>query len=342
MPDDATGTYHLPPIYFVTAGDTVLPTQHNPPFEDVAAALSSRLHADGRRSWEGSQNAGGNKITNLAEGVASSDAATVGQAVLASNPIGAMLDYAGDTAPTRYMLCYGQAISRTDYAALFAIIGTKFGTGDGSTTFNLPDCRGRVSAGKDDMGGAAAGLLTTSGSGINGTLIGAAGGAQTHILTLAQLAAHTHTASSGSAGAHSHSGTTGDSGSHTHTASSGEAGGHTHSGTTSTTGDHAHAYAAANAISLTIQAGVSGYAAVQPANWNTGGAGAHSHTFTTGWAGAHSHSVTVNNVSGHTHDFTTGSAGDHSHAITVNSNGSGQAHNNTQPTIIFNKIIKVI
>ena len=60
-------------------------------------------------------------------------------------PIGSGIDYFGITAPTNYMFADGSAISRTEYAELFAIIGTTYGAGDGSTTFNLPDKRERVS-----------------------------------------------------------------------------------------------------------------------------------------------------------------------------------------------------
>lgn len=56
-------------------------------------------------------------------------------------PSGALMPYAGSTAPTGYLLCDGSAISRTTYASLFTAIGTSFGAGDGSTTFNLPDTR---------------------------------------------------------------------------------------------------------------------------------------------------------------------------------------------------------
>lgn len=89
-------------------------------------------------------------------------------------------------------MCAGQTISRTTYAALFAVIGTTYGAGDGSTTFAVPDLRGRVPAGKDDMGGTAASRLTTAGGGVNGAVLGAAGGAQTHTLTEVQIPAHTH------------------------------------------------------------------------------------------------------------------------------------------------------
>jgi microcystin-dependent protein len=56
-------------------------------------------------------------------------------------PAGAVLPFAGAAAPTGYLLCDGSAVSRTTYAALFAVLSTTFGVGDGSTTFNLPDMR---------------------------------------------------------------------------------------------------------------------------------------------------------------------------------------------------------
>lgn len=67
-----------------------------------------------------------------------------------------------DTAPSKWLLCYGQAVSRTTYAALFTVLSTTFGVGDGSTTFNMPDLRGRGLAGTDDMGGTAANRLQVS------------------------------------------------------------------------------------------------------------------------------------------------------------------------------------
>jgi microcystin-dependent protein len=79
--------------------------------------------------------------------------------------------FAGATAPAGSLLCFGQAISRTAYAGLFAVLSTDHGVGDGSATFNLPDLRGRVGAGKSDMGGSDAGNLTggaTLGAGLGG------------------------------------------------------------------------------------------------------------------------------------------------------------------------------
>lgn len=108
---------------------------------------------------------------------------------------GAVISYAGTTEPTGWLFCYGQAVSRATYARLFAVIGTTYGAGDGTTTFNLPDLRGRAMAGRDDMGGAAASRLTNAGTGnpgINGAALGAVGGTDRHTLTAAQMPSHTH------------------------------------------------------------------------------------------------------------------------------------------------------
>jgi microcystin-dependent protein len=88
---------------------------------------------------------------------------------------GELKPFAGATAPAGYLLCFGQAISRTAFVGLFTVIGTTYGAGDGSTTFNLPDLRGRVAAGKDDMGGSNANRLSSV---IASTTLGASGGAQ--------------------------------------------------------------------------------------------------------------------------------------------------------------------
>jgi microcystin-dependent protein len=94
-------------------------------------------------------------------------------------PLGAMLPYTGSTAPnTAFVLPFGQAISRTTYATYFSLVSTTFGTGDGSTTFNVIDMRGRLPIGQDNMGGSAASRVTTAGSSIDGMTIGANGGGQ--------------------------------------------------------------------------------------------------------------------------------------------------------------------
>lgn len=186
-------------------------------------------------------------------------------------PVGTILDFAGDTAPSGYLLCAGQAVSRATYAALFTAIGTVWGVGDGSTTFNVPDLRGRATAGQDDMGGTSANRLTNQTGGLDGDVLGATGGAETHSLTTPQLAAHTH------------AGTTDSGGSHTH--------GGVHTGGT-----------------------LSGVGIGSPPPF--------------GFTSAPTIAGTTDAGGSHTHTFTTGSA------------GSGNAHNNVQPTAIVNKIIK--
>ena len=110
----------------------------------------------------------------------------------AGTPSGVVSAYGGTSAPTGWLLCYGQAVSRTTYAALFAVLSTTYGSGDGSTTFNVPDLRGRAVAGQDDVGGSSANRLTNQSGGLNGDTLGATGGSETHTLTTAQLASHSH------------------------------------------------------------------------------------------------------------------------------------------------------
>jgi microcystin-dependent protein len=94
-------------------------------------------------------------------------------------PTGVMLPFGGGAAPTGWLLCDGSAINRTTYATLFSAIGTAYGVGDGSTTFNLPDLRGKIPVGKD------AGQTEFD-------VMGESGGEKTHVLAVSELPAHTH------------------------------------------------------------------------------------------------------------------------------------------------------
>lgn len=109
---------------------------------------------------------------------------------------GIIMEDGGTAAPAGWLHCFGQAVSRTTYAAIFARYSTTYGVGDGATTFNLPDIRGRVVAGQDDMGGSSANRLTGVAGSVDGDVLGNTGGEETHTLTNAESAAHAHVGSS--------------------------------------------------------------------------------------------------------------------------------------------------
>lgn len=97
-----------------------------------------------------------------------------------SSQAGTTIFYAGSTLPSGWLECDGSAVSRATYSALFALIGTSFGVGDGTTTFNLPDLRGRTPIG------------IGTGSGLSTRTVGQQLGEETHQLTIPELPAHTH------------------------------------------------------------------------------------------------------------------------------------------------------
>ena len=133
------------------------------------------------------------KIQNGAVTAAKLDSAAVSVLM----PTGSIIPYAGQTAPSAdWLLCDGAAIARQASGSntpLFTLLGETYGAGDGSSTYNIPDLRGRVIAGQDDMGGASANRLTGQSGGVNGDNLGASGGTETHSLSVAEMPAHTHT-----------------------------------------------------------------------------------------------------------------------------------------------------
>ncbi len=120
------------------------------------------------------------------------DSALVANTAFVRNmlPAGVLVPYAGTVSPDTsiWLLCDGQAVSRTTYAVLFALVSTTFGVGDGSTTFDIPDLRGRVAIGMDNYAGGAANRVTdTEADSLGGTL-----GTETHQLVTSEMPAHTH------------------------------------------------------------------------------------------------------------------------------------------------------
>ncbi|MDF0495372.1 phage tail protein [Bradyrhizobium yuanmingense] len=218
MPSDANGVYSLPGGYLAITGETIQASQHNPPLEDLAAAMSQRLMRSGAAPMTGPHkivdgsagspaiqfaNASSTGFFKTANGFAVSVDGT--QVVeFTSNGIlknarfiGEIFDWTGTTAPALCVLPYGQTLSRTTYADLWAFAQTEiaagntfYNNGNGTTTFGIGDCRGRVRASRDNMGGSAAGRLTDASSGF-GDVIGESGGAQTKALATENLPPYT-------------------------------------------------------------------------------------------------------------------------------------------------------
>ncbi|MEC8518599.1 MAG: tail fiber protein [Pseudomonadota bacterium] len=99
---------------------------------------------------------------------------------VAATPSGAILQFAGSTAPDGWLICNGQTVSRTTYANLFAAISTTYGAGNGSTTFSIPDLRGRVPVGAGQ------------GAGLTNRVLAATGGQQSAALSESQIPTHHH------------------------------------------------------------------------------------------------------------------------------------------------------
>lgn len=95
------------------------------------------------------------------------------------NPIGEITMWATSTAPTGWLIADGSAISRSTYSALWGVLGTSYGAGDGSTTFNLPNLKGRFPVGRDATQ-------------VEFDTLGETGGSKTSALVVANLPAHTH------------------------------------------------------------------------------------------------------------------------------------------------------
>ena len=264
-----------------------------------------------------------------------SDPTTDNQAVRKSYvdqiiPAGVITQYAGSSAPSGWVFCDGTAYSRTNptYTRLFAAIATNYGVGDGATTFNVPDLRGRFSVGRNASDASFDVLAET-------------GGTKTESLTTAQIPSHTHgvgTYAVSSAGDHAHT--------NTFSLSTAAAHSHTYSGTTPSGGTHIHTWDANtyfqgyvysstqyNTGYNTNAGGSVGMAVGVHQNPANSGSHAHSYSGTTATDGSHSHTLSGSVSVG----------GAHVHALTGASlaTGEGQSHNNLPPYIVVNHIIKL-
>ena len=175
----------------ITNGTSVYPV--------VPSNFPSNITVKGNVSVSGTMNIGGN--TSIGGNVTISGDVHVSSKVCASAfygdgtnltgamPTGAIIPYAVTAAPTGFVLCNGAALSRSTYATLFAVVSSLYGNGDGSSTFNVPDLRGRFVAGWD----AGTSVLTSvTVSMILGSSIANTGGTQAVSLTTAQMPAHAH------------------------------------------------------------------------------------------------------------------------------------------------------
>jgi microcystin-dependent protein len=164
--------------------------------DGIASELTNSVAKDGQTTMSGALKMGGFKVTGMANGSNSADGVAFAQmntaittavdtavatAYAKAAKVGEIIDFAGTALQTDFLATNGAAVSRTTYAALFTAIGTTWGAGDGSTTFNVPDLARRVTVGS---GG--------SGTGTLGNAAGNTGGAETHTLSLSESPAHTH------------------------------------------------------------------------------------------------------------------------------------------------------
>lgn len=218
-----------------------------------------------------------------------------------STPAGIIQQFGGTSAPTGYLICDGSAVSRTNYSSLFTAIGTSYGAGDGSTTFNLPDLRQRVPVGKHSSG--------------TFSMLGGTGGAENTTLSVSNLPSHAHDVNPASF-------TSGSESSHTHSINP-------PSTTTSSDGNHTHSYvdeheSSRDQVDYPDETWVSDTQTAETKT--TGSAGSHTHTvniasFTSGAGSSHTHAVDVPNT-------------------TSTAVGSGTSFSNVQPYIVVNYIIK--
>lgn len=268
---------------------------------------------------------------------------------------GAIKAFGGPNVPSGWEICDGRPVSRTSYAALLAAISTFWGNGDGFTTFNLPDLRGR------SLFGANRGLNLLSGAGGLVGSLGYLGGGEVVAMLPNQMPRHMHTSTMSpagafapsiqSAGAHNHGGTNID-GAHDHTGSTNVTGNHAHVGTTDISGDHAHVvqygYGLVSTATPNNAQVVTGINLGSQGNGQTTQSGPHVHTFTTVATGNHAHSFATDPGGTHSHGIqldgnhahTIDPTPNHTHTLVIDTAGSGDPHPNVPPGAVVTWAIK--
>jgi len=224
-------------------------------------------------------------------------------------PVGTILPFGGDTAPAGFFLCDWSEFNRADYAALFAVIGTKFGVGNGTTTANLPPPGGRVLVG-----------LNAADPDFN--LIGKVGGVKTVTLATTQIPAHTHVQNS-----HNHTQDTHNhvQNSHNHVQNS-----HNHVQNSHNHGRSTQVPPAETYVSSVIGSGAFGYAA--------GNRAAANETVTSTEQAINQATTPTNQATTPT-NITTVATNQAATAVNQNA-GGGQSHDNMPPYCVTNFIIK--
>ena len=134
-------------------------TLTNTAIENLETTLNTSISS--LTSTTASKNGSNTEKFSVADATENSHAVNLGQISSKIVPVGSIIWVAYDTAPKGYLPCNGSAVSRTDYSTLFGKIGTAFGTGDGSTTFNLPDLIGKVAYGSETVGSSSLSSLNT-------------------------------------------------------------------------------------------------------------------------------------------------------------------------------------
>ncbi|MCK7589766.1 tail fiber protein [Subsaxibacter sp. CAU 1640] len=233
-------------------------------------------------------------------------------------PVGAIFTFPIDTAPSGYLICDGSAVSRTTYANLFALLGTTYGMGDGSTTFNLPDYRGKFMRGVDNGSGNDPDATTRQDRG-DGTIGDAVGTQQNGAMAIHNHAVNAPHATTDSAGSHSH---------YTNTTNL----------STQNSGNHSHLTSPSNAYTSPPSAqhnhalrgeyrNVSGAFGSTRFVLDNGGP----QTFITLASGNHTHTVNIPSVS-------TNNSGNHNHSLTIPglSTDNTGSHNHTLNLPSFN------